>query len=84
MNPERGRIRVLLRKLELIGRVDLGLELDRLDRRPFQAQRFRAISALRADPLRLEAARSVSGLYCSAMMRDTAPTLRIEQDDAAF
>ena len=48
MNSDFDRVGILIRKLELIGRVDLRLELDRFDRRPFEPQNFRAIAAASA------------------------------------
>ena len=48
MNADLNRVCILVRKFELIGRVDLRLELDRFDRRTFEPQNLRAIAARRA------------------------------------
>ena len=45
LDAERDCVGVLVGILELVGRVDLGLELDRLDRRALQPERLRAVAA---------------------------------------
>ena len=45
VDAELDRVRVRLGIVELVGRVDLGLELDRLDRGALQPQRLRAVAA---------------------------------------
>ena len=57
MNAQLCRVWILVGKLQLIGCVDLRIELDRLHRRSLQAQRLRAVAALRPDPLHLQTAR---------------------------
>ena len=69
--PSSTALGVLVGKLELVGGVDLGLELDRLDRRALEAHRLDAVAALAAGLCACSVRVSVSGLYCSAMMRST-------------
>ena len=62
---------VLVGEFELVGRVDLGVELDRLDRRTLQAERLRALAAaVAADALDLVAARERVRVV---LQRDDAP-----------
>ena len=74
MNPDLDRVRILIGKLELIGRVDFGVQLDRLDRRAFESQDLRAIATTFGSRLPGFASErvTVSGKYCSEMMRRTA------------
>ena len=83
VNAELGRRRVLIRKLQLIGRIDLDVELDRLDRRPGQPHRFRAVAALGQ---RLDLQRAAERVRV-VLQRDDAQhrrSVRIDQHDAAF
>ena len=77
------RVRILIGKFQLVGGVDLGVELDRLHRRPLQPQRLRAIAAL-AGALDLQSAGQRLGIV---LQRDDPlhpRRLRIDQHDAAF
>jgi hypothetical protein len=47
-------VRILIRKLALVGGVDLRVEFDRLYRRPFQTKGLRAIVPIVAHGLRLQ------------------------------
>ena len=67
------RVGVLVGELELVGGVELGLERDRLDGRPLQPQRLRAVGLVAAPPAPASERCSVSEAYCSAMIRTTAP-----------
>jgi hypothetical protein len=49
-------VRVLVRELELVRRVDFSVQLDRLNWRPLEAQDLGAIGAVRCRGLDLEAA----------------------------
>ena len=84
-DAELHRVRVLLRMLERIGRVDLGFELDRLDRRTLEAERLRALAAaVAARALHLVAARERVGVV---LQRDGAldgAAGGVEHDEAAF
>ncbi len=77
-------VRVLIGKLLLIGRVNLGVELDGFDTQASQAQCFRAIAALTAGTFDLQAARERVQVV---LQNDDAPhdsAIGIEQRDAAF
>jgi hypothetical protein len=83
VDAELGDVRVLVGELKLVGRVDLGFELDGLDRRPRQAQRLRAVAAL-ADGLHLKAAAERVRVV---LQRDDALDdrgLRVDEHDAAL
>ena len=76
---------VLVRELELIGGVDLGIELDRLDRRAGEPQRFRTVAAL-GGALDLQRARQRVGIVLKDddAARQDGERIRIEQDEAAL
>ena len=76
---------VLVRELELVGGVDLGVELDRLDRRAGQPERLRAIAAL-GGALDLQRARQRVGIVLQDddAVRQDGERVRIEQDEAAL
>lgn len=69
---------------ELIGGVDLGIDLDGFDRRPLEPQRLRAIPTLTAHALHLQAARD--GVRVLLQGDDTLHRRggRVDQHDAAF
>ena len=74
---------VLVGEFEAIGRVDVGLQPEGLDRRPLQPQRLGAIRPL-AGALHLQATREFFGVV---LQRDHPAHLRrgrLDQHDAAF
>jgi len=84
-DPEPHGVRVLLGMFECVGRVDLGLDLDRFDRRALESERLGALAAaFAADALDLIAPRHRVGVV---LQRDRAlhrPARRIENDETAF
>ena len=81
--PSCGGNRVLRRRGQLVGRVDLGNDIDRFDGRPFETENFRPIRLI-ADALRLQTAGNRVGvvLQDDEAARDTR--IRVQHDDAAL
>src|SRR5678816_2521862 len=85
MNPNLDRVRILIRKLQLVGRIDFRIELDCLDRRSLEAQNLRAIAAaLRTHSLNLK--RASHGIGKVLQRDDAAHRCRVgvDKDNAAF
>ena len=80
--PSVDGVRVRVGDLEPVGGVDLGLELDRLDRRALQPQRLRAVAASPPVACTCSVRVSVSGLYCSAITEQDAG-VRVDLHEAA-
>ena len=70
--------------LHLVGGVDLGLELDGLERRRFEPQRLQAVARLRTDALDLQRTRERVGIVLERHNLYRHAGIRIEQHDAAL
>ena len=84
-DAERDGVGVAVGEFELVGGVDLGVELDRLDRRPLEPERLRALAAaVAADALHLVAARQRVGVVLQRDRALASRRRRREHDEAAF
>ena len=82
MQSELHHVRIVVGKFELVGGVELGLDLEGFDRWPLQPQRLGAVAGL-TDALHLQRARNLVGIV---LQRDHAPDRagrRIDQNKAA-
>jgi hypothetical protein len=83
LNSERDSVRVLVWILQHVGRVDLGFELDGLDRRTLEAQRLEVIGGVTACGLDLHRPRERVRVVLERDDPEHARGVRIDDDDAA-
>ncbi len=85
VDSERDGDRVRVRVVELLGRVDLRLELDRLDRRPLQPQRLGLVGAAAgARRLHLQRPRERVRVVLERDRAQDAARVRVDLDEAAL